>query len=114
MNIQERLAKVRFFRVNPDLSVLKENERQALTHCVQAARITTDIYLNQAAHGNLEILNAIKDRSDQEGIDLLRYFNIHGTPWDAYDHDKPFVSGVGARRCYQLYQRLCRGLMSKF
>ena len=64
MNIQERLPKVRFFRVTPDLSALKENERQALQHCMQAARITTDIYLNQVAHGNLEILNALKHRSD--------------------------------------------------
>ncbi|MBI2035934.1 MAG: hypothetical protein HYT12_04645 [Candidatus Liptonbacteria bacterium] len=97
MNIQERLARVSFFKVTPDLSVLKENERQALKHCVQAARITTDIYLDQVAHGNLEVLNALKKRSDQEGIDLLHYFNIHGTPWDAYDHDKPFVPGVGAK-----------------
>lgn len=97
MNIQERLAKVRFFRVTPDLSVLKEQERQALAYCVQAARITTDIYLKQVAHGNLEIFNALKKRSDQEGIDLLRYFNIHGSPWDAYDHDRPFVPGVGAK-----------------
>lgn len=97
MNIQERLAKVRFFRVTPDLSVLSEQERQALAHCVQAARIMTDIYLNQVAHGNLEVLDTLKKRSDQEGIDLLRYFNIHGTPWDAYDHDKPFVSGVGVK-----------------
>lgn len=97
MTIQERLAKVRFFKVTPDLSVLTEQERRALAHCAQAAKITTDIYLNQVAHGNLEVINALKRRSDQEGVDLLRYFNIHGSPWDAYDHDRPFVPGVGAK-----------------
>ncbi len=97
MTIQERLAKVRFFRVTPDISSLKKSERQALTHCIQAAKITTDIYLKQVAHGNLDIYEALQKRSDQEGIDLLRYFNIHGSPWDAYDHDRPFISGVGEK-----------------
>lgn len=97
MNIQERLAKVRFFRVTPDLSVLKKNEKEALVYCVQAARIMTDIYLKQVAHGNLEILEDLRKRSDQEGIDLLKYFNIHGSPWDAYDKNKPFIPGVGEK-----------------
>ena len=97
MTIQERLAKIRFFKVTPDLSGLKKSEQEALAHCVQAARITTDIYLEQVAHGNTEIYESLKRRSDQEGIDLLRYFNLHGTPWDAYDHDKPFVPGVGEK-----------------
>lgn len=95
MTIQERLAKVRFFKVTPDLSVLSENEQRALNHCVQAARILTDIYLKQIAHGNLEIYEALQKRSDQEGADLLRYFNLHGSPWDEYDYDKPFIPGVG-------------------
>lgn len=97
MTIAERLAKIRFFKVIPDLSSLKENERQALSHCVQAARVMTDIYLKQVAHGNLEIYKALQRRSDKEGIDLLRYFNIQGSPWDEYDHNKPFVSGVGEK-----------------
>lgn len=94
MTIQERLSKIHFFKVTPDLSVLNENEQQALKHCVKASDIMTDIYLEQAAHGNLEIFNALKERSDQEGVDLLRYFNIHGFSWDAYDNDKPFIPGA--------------------
>ncbi|MBI2635221.1 MAG: hypothetical protein HYW79_01610 [Parcubacteria group bacterium] len=97
MTIRERLAKIRFFKVTPDLSGLKYTELQALSHCVQAARVTTDIYLEQVAHGNLEMYRALQARSDEEGIDLLRYFNLQGSPWDEYDHSKPFVSGVGER-----------------
>ncbi len=97
MTIKERLAKVRFFKVTPDLSSLLENELQALSYCVKAARIMTDIYLKQVAHGNLEVLRALQARSDEEGVDLLRYFNIHGSPWDEYDHGKPFVTGVGEK-----------------
>lgn len=97
MTVQERLAKIRFFKVNTDLSALKDNERQALSHCVQAAKITTDIYLEQVAHGNMTMYRALQARSDKEGIDLFRYFNIHGSPWDGYDHNKPFISGFGEK-----------------
>lgn len=97
MTIEERLAKIRFFKVTPDLSSLNENERDALSHCVKASRIITDIYLEQVAHGNLEMYRALQARSDKEGIDLFRYFNIHGSPWDEYDHNKPFVPGVGEK-----------------
>ena len=97
MTIQERLSKVHFFKVTPDLSVLDENERQALNHCLQASQVMTDIYIEQFAHGNLELFNTLKGRSDKEGINLLKYFNIHGSPWDSYDHQKPFVPGVGER-----------------
>jgi len=96
--IQERLGKVKFFQVPaPDVSALSHNERQALRHCVDAAALITDIYLEQAAHGNKELHEALKCRTDAEGRDILRYFNLHGTPWDGYDHDTPFVTGVGKR-----------------
>ncbi|MDO8676711.1 MAG: hypothetical protein Q7K16_03640 [Candidatus Azambacteria bacterium] len=97
MTIQERLAKIRFFKVSPDLSALKLNELVALSCCIKAAQITTDIYLEQAAHGNLEMYKALQARSDEEGVDLLRYFNIHGSSWDEYDGNKPFIPGVGER-----------------
>lgn len=97
MTIEERLAKIRFFKFTPDLSSLKENERQALSHCVKASRIMTNIYLEQVAHGNLEMYRALQARSDKEGVDLFRYFNIHGSPWDEYDRNNPFVPGVGEK-----------------
>jgi len=97
LTIQERLAKIRFFKVTPNLSALNTYEWLALSFCVKAARVTTDIYLKQVAHGNLEIYKALQARSDKEGIDLLRYFNIHGSSWDEYDHNKPFVPGIGEK-----------------
>lgn len=98
MTIEERLAKIRFFKVTPDLSSLKENERQALAHCVSASRVMTDIYLlNQVYIGNRQIYSELANRTDAEGEDLLRYFLIHGSPWDEYDHYKPFMPGVGEK-----------------
>jgi len=97
MTIQERLARVRFFDVKPDFSSLDENQRRALAHCVNASRIMTDIYLDQVYADNKRIYRELQKRSDAEGKDLLRYFLIHGSPWDAYDHDRPFIPDVGEK-----------------
>ena len=91
------MAKIRYFKITPDLSSLTENERRALSHCVRATRLMTDIYLEQAAYGNPEIYRELQRRSDKEGIDLLKYFKIHGSPWDSYNNNEPFVPGVGAK-----------------
>ncbi|OGN03750.1 MAG: hypothetical protein A2655_04345 [Candidatus Yanofskybacteria bacterium RIFCSPHIGHO2_01_FULL_43_42] len=97
MTIQDRLARVRFFGVKPDLSSLGMDQRQALAHCVNASRIMTDIYLEQRCADNKRIYRELRERSDAEGKDLLRYFLIHGSPWDAYDHNHPFILGVGKK-----------------
>lgn len=97
MTTRDRLAKVSFFDVKPDFSSLDANQKRALAHCVDASRIMTDIYLDQVYADNQLIYSELQKRSDIEGKDLLRYFLIHGSPWDAYDHDKPFISGVSGK-----------------
>ncbi|OHB23404.1 MAG: hypothetical protein A2939_03240 [Parcubacteria group bacterium RIFCSPLOWO2_01_FULL_48_18] len=97
MTIQERIAKIRFFEVKPDFSSLDTTQRQALAHCVNASRVMTDIYLEQVYADNKRIYRELQKRNDAEGKDLLRYFLIHGSPWDAYDHDRPFIPGVGEK-----------------
>lgn len=97
MTIRDRLAKVSFFDVKPDFSSLDANQRRALAHCIDASRIITNIYLDQVYVDNQRIYSELQKRSDVEGKDLLRYFLIHGSPWDAYDHDKPFISGVNEK-----------------
>ena len=97
MTIRDRLEKIRFFNIKPDFSSLKTDEKVALTHCVQAAQIITDIYLKQVCSADPRIYRELQRRSDTEGKDLLRYFLIHGSPWDEYNHDKPFIAGVGKK-----------------
>lgn len=97
MTIQNSLAKVSFFDVKPDFSTLGPTQKQALAHCVEASNVMTDIYLDQMYAGNRKILAELRRRSDAEGQDALRYFLIHGSPWDAYDHNRPFISGVGKK-----------------
>ncbi len=97
MNIQERLAKVHFFDVKPDFSSLDENQKKALSHCVDASEVMTDIFLDQAYSGNKEIYRALQKRSDAEGKDLLSYFLVNGSPWDIHKDYEPFIPGVGEK-----------------
>lgn len=94
MTLQERLAKVRFFAVKPDFSYLDTDQKRALSHCVNASHIITDIYLDQVFADNKQIYRELQERNDTEGKDILRYFLIHGSPWDAYHHDEPFIPGI--------------------
>lgn len=97
MDIKRSLAKIVFFDVSPDLSGLTEDERAALHHCVRAAGIMSDIYLLQMDPENLQRRAELAARTDEEGKDLLKYFDVNGGPWDGFNNDEPFISGVGAK-----------------
>src|SRR3972149_2514980 len=97
MSIRERLARVSFFYVKPDFSSLDIGQKAAISHCINASDIITDIYLDQAFSGNKRIYSELQKRSDSEGKDLLRYFLIQGSPWDGYKHNEPFIPGVGEK-----------------
>ena len=96
MDIKKSLSNIVFFDVRQDLSGLTDGEREALRHCVRAAEIMTDLYLVQMDPENAARRAALERRTDDEGKDLLRYFNVNGGPWDGFDEDKPFIPGVGA------------------
>jgi hypothetical protein len=97
MDIKNSLSKIVFFDVAQDLSGLTGNEREALRHCVRAAEIMNGLYLTQMDPKNPELQAALAARTDDEGKQLLRYFNVTGGPWDGFDNDVPFIPGVGAK-----------------
>lgn len=97
MKITERLKKVTILTVRPVFSSLSVSEKEALAHCIQASHILTDIYLEQVYDGNHKIYERLQDRNDREGKNLLRYFRIHGCPWDGYAHNEPFIPGIGTK-----------------
>ena len=97
MDMKGSLKRIVFFDVTQDLSGLTDNEREALRHSVRAAEILTDLYLVQMDPKNLELRTALAARTDEEGKDLLKYFDVNGGPWDGFDEEKPFVRGVGER-----------------
>ena len=97
MDKSERIARIKFFPIRPNLAGISAEEKSAIKHCVDAAKVINDIYLEQIAHGNRGIFEALNARIDDERKGLLKYFSVQRCPWDAYDHDAPFVTGVGPR-----------------
>lgn len=97
MGIKKSLDTIVFLEVTQDLSHLSENERGALRHCVSAAQIITELYLAQRYPENLRLREELRQRTDQEGKDLLRYFELNGGPWDQFNEQKSFIPGVAAR-----------------
>ncbi len=95
--MKESLDKIVFFDGSQDLSSLAEHEREAMRHCVRAAKILTDLYLAQIDPKNLALRAALEQRTDREGGDLLKYFNVNGGPWDVFNNDRSFFSGVGEK-----------------
>lgn len=94
MDIRERLAAVRFLSVRADVSHLSVDELAALRSCVDAANLMTDIYLDQVWVGNRAMLKRLRADADP---DVLRYYMIHGSPWDEFNNDEPFIDGVGPK-----------------
>jgi hypothetical protein len=94
LTIQERLAKVCFFEVKPDCSSLSQAEKRVAIHCAEAALTMTKLYLKQVWAGNPHILDELREREDKEGKDLLKYFRVHGSPWDGYNHNETFIEGL--------------------
>jgi hypothetical protein len=97
MDIKKSLGNIVFFDVQQDLLGLTDGEQEALRHCVRAAEIMTDLYLAQMDPENATRRAALEQRTDDEGKDLLKYFNVNGGPWNGFDEDKPFISGVGKK-----------------
>jgi len=91
------LEKVAFVDIAPDLSSLAQEEREALGHCIRAADWMTQIYLRQVSPDNPKLYEELRSRKDEEGQELLRYFEINGGPWDQFNEDKAFLENAGVR-----------------
>src|SRR5450631_1299765 len=95
--VSNLLKKIVFFDVVPDLSPLSASERDALMHCVAASDAITAIYLRQVSSENPRWHEDLRSRTDLEGRNLLKYFELNGGPWDQFNDDQPFIDNVGPR-----------------
>jgi hypothetical protein len=85
--------------IGADLNALPENERQALSRLVEAARIMDGLFLRQVWSGNGALLESLARQAVTGGdaADALHYFLINKGPWSRLDHNKPFIPGVPAK-----------------
>src|SRR5262249_35839252 len=77
-----------------DVSALAPNERAALSHIVDAARLMDPLFLEQAWAGNPALLMRLSEDHSPEGQALLHYFLINKGPFDRLDHLKPFTDAT--------------------
>jgi hypothetical protein len=77
-----------------DVSRLPANERKALARLVQASRLMDAVFLRQRWAGNAALLFRLAGVDTPLGRSQLRYFLINLGPWDALDHNRPFLPGV--------------------
>jgi hypothetical protein len=94
------LAKIRQFaptEISADTSALPENERQALTKMVEAARLFDGLFLQQAWADNAATLARLAADDSDIGQARLHYFLINKGPWDRVDHHKVFIPGAPAK-----------------
>lgn len=94
ISIDDRLSRVQILHVRPDLSGLTPKERAALEECIKAANCMSYLYLKQVSPDNYDLYAKLQQNY---GSSPYRYFMIQGGPWDTFNNDVAFISGVGVR-----------------
>lgn len=90
-NIDERSAKFAPTELTADLSGLSAEDRQAVGHLVQAARLMDEIFLRQVSQENDQLRQTLT-ANDGDQVELVRaYFGINFGPWDRLEENEPFV-----------------------
>ena len=105
--MKQRLAKYITVRLETDLSLLSEKERQMIPLLKKAARVMDELFWLQACGDNLTLLVQIPDP------DARRFAGINYGPWDRLDADTPFLEGFGPKppgtSCYPMARVAERG-----
>ena len=78
-------------RLQTDLSVLSENERQMIPLLVEAAKIMDELFWFEAYGDKETLMSEISD------ADTRKYVQINYGPWDRLAGNQPFVEGVGPK-----------------
>lgn len=89
--MKQRLAKYITVRLEPDLSVLTEKERQMIPLLRKAAEVMDELFWLQAYGDKLTLLAKTKDP------DTRRFVQINYGPWDRLEGNAPFVEGIGPK-----------------
>ena len=80
-----------------DISALPANEREALTHLVQAAQVMDALFMEQVWAGNPATLQTLLRDDTPLGRARLHAFLVNKGPWSRLDHNEPFIPGVPAK-----------------
>jgi hypothetical protein len=79
------------FRLTTDLSVLSEKEKQMLPLLLEAAKISDEIFWQQAFGDKKLLFQGNLDEYTE------KFLNINYGPWERLNNNKPFIEGVGQK-----------------
>ncbi len=91
LNLDEKLAAYKTIRLNPDLSALSPEEKEALVYLIRAAQFADSVYWKQTYGDPYPLLNQIQDEKLKQLV-LINY-----GPWDRMNNNEPFIVGVGPK-----------------
>jgi hypothetical protein len=89
-DLQSRLDAYVPTELNPDLSHLDATQTQVLNKLVEASKIMTDIFLEQATPCRDQLAARLVDLPADQQEGASRYFAINCGPWDRRYHHEPF------------------------
>lgn len=78
-------------KLEPDLSILTENQKKMLPLLFEAAQIIDDLYWIQTCSNKKEIMKLITTDN------VMKYYKINYGPWDRLNGMKSFIKGAGER-----------------
>ncbi|MGQ9846281.1 MAG: dipeptidyl-peptidase 3 family protein [Bacteroidales bacterium] len=91
LTIKERLNQYATFTLTADLSRFSNNEKEMLSHLIDACQYIDEIFWLQA-YGNKDTLfSKLKTEEEKE------YCKINYGPWDRLNDNEPFIEGVGKK-----------------
>ena len=83
--------------IRVDLSALPADERAALGHLVEAARIVDALFLRQRSPATPAQLLALVGDDSALGRARLACFALNKGPWSELVHDRPFIPGAAVK-----------------
>jgi hypothetical protein len=92
--LRDKAARFAPVDLTADVSVLPDNERQALAKLVEAAKVFDALFLRQVWAGNETMLLTLVRDDSELGQARLHNFLINKGPWSRLDHNEPFIEGA--------------------
>ena len=89
--IEKLLANYADVKLETDLSILTDNQKEMLPYLYEAAKLIDELYWAQTCSKREEIKKSITDEK------VLKYFTINYGPWDRLNGMEPFIEGVEKR-----------------
>jgi len=89
--IDQKVAEFKTVRLDADISHLSEDQKEMLTHLIDAAKIMDEIFWYQAFGDKDTLLNRIQ--TDE----LETFVRINYGPWERLNENQPFIEGYGPK-----------------